>query len=398
MNYKINWDSGGVFAVPECAVDNGLRLAAGKAAKVLLYILRFGNDENICSFLGISEEDAEDAFSYWEQVGVLRLDGGNAAGGGSAARGNNAVNRDNAVNSDNAAHSDNTAHSVEKKAPAREKTDTKPDVKEIKAAEPEVGSDTPKKESSAPAKVQKKFSLPPPVKASRPAEILARLNESSEIRNLFSLIQSSLGRPITFDDQNTLIWMYDHLGMGMEVILMLVNYCVSINKTNMHYIEKVALSWAEDGIDSAKKAEEKILRLQKKNTLAAKCKTSMQLERRLTDKELDYIDEWASRGANIEIVMNAYARTVNNTGQLSFPYMNKILIDWLDHGITSAAQADDYSQKHCPVSAADMPKPPRRKAAAPKSRETSFDLELIMEHAKNTPLKVRGSEVGASLK
>ena len=38
MDYKVNWDSGGVFAVPDAAAE-ALRLASGKALKVLIYML-----------------------------------------------------------------------------------------------------------------------------------------------------------------------------------------------------------------------------------------------------------------------------------------------------------------------------------------------------------------------
>ena len=79
MNYKINWTiAEGAFAVPDCVVDNYIKLASGKAVKVLMYILRHktiseGNSEEIASALDkkMSVEDIEDALSYWEQVGVI---------------------------------------------------------------------------------------------------------------------------------------------------------------------------------------------------------------------------------------------------------------------------------------------------------------------------------------
>ena len=40
MDYKVNWDSGGVFAVPDAAAE-ALRLASGKALKVLIYMLKY---------------------------------------------------------------------------------------------------------------------------------------------------------------------------------------------------------------------------------------------------------------------------------------------------------------------------------------------------------------------
>lgn len=321
MNYKINWD-GGVFAVPDCAADC-LKLASGKAVKVLLYILKFRSEQGICEFLGISEEDLEDSLSYWKSVGVL--------------------------------YSDGEAPPVKEAAPVTEK---------------------------APA------ALPKAVKAVSAEEIAARVNESAEIKSLLESIESSMARPLTFDDQRTLIWIYDHLGLPPEVILMLVNYCVGIGRANMHYIERMAASWADEGIDSSAAADAKILVLQRNNTLSAKCASRMKLNRKLTSRENEYVSKWSAAEADIELIMNAYERTVDATGKVSFPYMNKIISEWVANGVKTSAEADEYSARTAP------PKntAPRKQPARNKSVETaapSFDLDLIMEHAKNTPLSER---------
>ena len=65
MGFRINWDCGNVFAVPDSAVDKGLKLASGKAVKVLMYIMRFKSDEGIYDYIGISSEDEEEELSYW---------------------------------------------------------------------------------------------------------------------------------------------------------------------------------------------------------------------------------------------------------------------------------------------------------------------------------------------
>ena len=40
MNYKVNWSAAdGAFAVPDNVADNYIKLASGKAVKVLIYIL-----------------------------------------------------------------------------------------------------------------------------------------------------------------------------------------------------------------------------------------------------------------------------------------------------------------------------------------------------------------------
>lgn len=318
MKYRINWD-GGVFAVPDCAADS-LKLASGKAVKVLLYIMRFKSEEGICEALGITDEDLEDALSYWKSVGVLYSDG----------------------------------------------------------EQPAV--------TVKPAAAKAPTALPKAAKAVSAEEIAARISESAEIKTLLESIEGSVARPLTFDDQRTVIWIYDHLGLPPEVILMLVNYCVGIGRANMHYIEKTAVSWADEGIDSSAAADAKILVLQRNNTLSAKCANRMNLNRKLTSRENEYVAKWAAAEADIELIMNAYERTVDATGKVSFPYMNKILSEWTANGVKTSAEADEYSARTAPA-----PKNTRKASGQNSSAsegEPSFDLDLIMEHAKNTPLIV----------
>lgn len=73
--YKVNWDSGGIFVVPD-AVEEHLKLANGKAVKVLLEIMKnkeASDIKRICQNTGVPEEDVEDALLFWSQVGVLRV-------------------------------------------------------------------------------------------------------------------------------------------------------------------------------------------------------------------------------------------------------------------------------------------------------------------------------------
>ena len=67
MDYIVNTGSwGSLFAVPDCVVDDYIKLASGQAVKVLLYVLRNGNrkiDKNeIASALNMNDEAIDDAF------------------------------------------------------------------------------------------------------------------------------------------------------------------------------------------------------------------------------------------------------------------------------------------------------------------------------------------------
>lgn len=311
MKYKINWDDG-VFAVPDKAADC-LKLASGKAVKVLLYLLRFKTEEGITENLGITEEDFEDSISYWISTDILSKDG-------------------NFIETP--------------KAAASEKTEEKRTEKKPRDIYPE--------------------------------EIAEKIEESEKLKELFSAVEAILGRSIRHSEQCAVLNMTESIGLPPEVIVMIFGYCASIDKLSVSYAEKVAVSWADEGINTAALADSKILSLQKARTLASKCASRMfYSSRALTKKENEYISKWAAAGADIELIMNAYDRTVDITGKAAFPYMDKIISEWTAAGISSSEEADKYSESR---------KPDRKASVKKQSGKPSFDLDLIMEHAKNTPL------------
>ena len=57
--------------------------------------------------------------------------------------------------------------------------------------------------------------------------------------------------------QNYLSWQKS-FGFSPEMILLLIQYCVSKKKTDWRYIEKVAISWKNQEIDSVEKVQEYI--------------------------------------------------------------------------------------------------------------------------------------------
>ena len=52
--------------------------------------------------------------------------------------------------------------------------------------------------------------------------------------------------------------LHDTDGLPVGVIIMLMQYAVSVGKGNIKYIEKMAISWANEEIDTVEKAENKI--------------------------------------------------------------------------------------------------------------------------------------------
>ncbi len=328
MNYKVNWDDG-IFAVPDSAADC-LKLASGKSVKVLLYFLKYRSLPENPDIIGVTQEDIEDAMSYWEQVGVIyRADG-----------------------------------EMKKSAAA-----TAAPVK-IVAASPE--SKTSEKVRAA---------VPRPQKSLLPSEIADRIAASEEIAFLFSSAEASLRRVLTFDDQRTILWFYDHLGMSADIIIMLIAYCCSIERYNMAYIEKIAADWHEKNITTHEQAENEILLMQKKFSFEGKVQSRLKLQSKLTASQKKYIGDWAMWDIDIDMVELAYDKTVDATGKPAFGYMNKILQKWHDNGVSSAQEAREFDERTRPVRGGT-----EKPQAAPvqSGSSPSFDLSLILEHAKNS--------------
>ncbi len=76
--YSVNFTAfDGVFAVPNCLVDQHIKLAGAVQLKVLLWVLRQGGQpftpEDIAAGLNLSTGDVCDAMQYWVSAGLIFL-------------------------------------------------------------------------------------------------------------------------------------------------------------------------------------------------------------------------------------------------------------------------------------------------------------------------------------
>lgn len=289
MEFKANcgvW--GTMFGVPCVVADNFLKLATGEQIKVLLYLLRASgrsvSTEEIALNTGVTAQQAEEAVLFWQQVNVLSSD--------------NTINVPKSIMSESVPQQTNTV-SVE---------------------------ETLLVNSSA---------LPRRRENLRPTEITDIMKGSPAVAELFKAAESILGH-INNTMQNSLIWMTNYLGLKAEVILVLLVYCVNIEKTNVAYIEKIAMSWSEKDINNLESAQEEIERLTSSNDYVGSIMKMFEMKRRPTTKQLDIIEKWRSAGYAKDMIHYAYEKTVENTGKLSFEYTDKVLASWKDSGFRNA--------------------------------------------------------------
>lgn len=167
------------------------------------------------------------------------------------------------------------------------------------------------------------------------AEIDAAAERNSVLSGMFYQAESILGHMLSGNEMELLYSFYDWLGLPCEVIVMLLSYAAKLGKTGKRYLETVAIDWADKGIDTFDKAEEYISRLEEIHSNEHKIRSVLGIyDRSLTQTEKKYIKAWTEElNVSPELVSLAYDKTVENTGKLSWAYMNKILTSWHDSGI-----------------------------------------------------------------
>ena len=313
MSYLLNlgaWNS--VFAVPTELVDRHLKLAGSVQLKALLWLLRHGGEnigeDALSDALGVSKADVADAMLYWQECGLLvRDEDGRFTPPAPTAR----------------------TSSVETPAPT-----------------PVSSQPLTVQTAQVPSPQETAAHKPAPLLPTRPqkpdnAFVAQRIAESPEIAMLMQESQVILGRLINNGDSSTLLMMHVYLGLPTDVILMLLQYTVSIGKSNMRYIEKAAMNWADEEINTHEKAEEKIRRLSESSRAWGVVEQALGISRRSpTKQETELASRWINEWRfSPDMIREAYERCVNQTGKLSLRYMNKILERWQREGILSLDQA-----------------------------------------------------------
>ena len=184
-------------------------------------------------------------------------------------------------------------------------------------------------------------------------DVLDAMDADGSFRSLYSEVQRLLGRALNVEELKILLGFVRYLGMGPDVISVLVCYCRdrarqkgSTRNPSLRTIEKEAYYWAERGIDTVEEAAAFIQSQNVKNSRMGRLKEQLQIRgRSLTAAEERYASGWLEMGFADDVIALAYEKTCVNTGGLSWPYMNKILSSWHAAGYKTAADVQNQDRK-----------------------------------------------------
>ncbi len=312
MSYKLElgeWNK--IFAVPTSVVEKYIKIASEDFVKVLLVLLASaGNDlsENeIAEMSGVSQSNVSDAINFWAEHSVISKDKEMLSPAGMP---------------------ESTAHA------AKEIAVKNPLVQEVIKSQ--------KKETDFIVGKNTKIRTSDPVRLSG-FELSKRIESTDELKWLVSETERLFGRFLNQSEISALVSMFDYAGLAADIIVMLIEYCISIDKANIRFIEKTAYNWADLGIDTHRAVEDHINSLITEKNNEYLIKSTLEIHgRNLTTKQKEFVSVWLEKWQfSIEMIKLAYEMCIDNTSKLSFPYINKILSNWHEKNIKTPDAAEE---------------------------------------------------------
>ena len=150
--------------------------------------------------------------------------------------------------------------------------------------------------------------------------------QSKDIKNLFKHAEQAMGKLLTYNDLNVIFGFYDWLRLPIDVIEYLFTYCADNAHRELRYIEKIALDWAEHGIDSAGKAETYVQGFNHDYKLIIQALGGSGSP---SASQKRYIDKWLNTyRMPTEVILEACDIASIQIGRAKIAYVDKILEDW----------------------------------------------------------------------
>ena len=169
--------------------------------------------------------------------------------------------------------------------------------------------------------------------------------EDPEVQRLFYAAHSLLGKPLNDIERRMFLAFYDDLGLCVDVISVMLEYCVEKGKTHNNYFRTVAYDWSERGIETVEDAEEYIRLFD--NEYREILRYYGLRNREPIEKEIRYMEKWLKEdGFTMDVIKLACERTIMNIAQPSFAYTNGIFKKWKKDGVHTAEQVEALEQTY----------------------------------------------------
>lgn len=353
-----------IFALPVCIADECIKFASRDQFKVILWLFRHASDcpdatvEALAKALCMDKGEVTDALEYWIEKGII-------IPGEDAGTKNNVL-----PGTVSAARSEMLSEKI------------------IPMQKPPYEQSHPGNREALPVRMAEIIPVNPPTHE----EVSKRCSESKYIREIFQTTEQRLGSSLSFGMQSTLVMMHDDYGLPVEVIALAVEHLASKHKANSSNLSKLGKIWCDREIDTIDKAMDYI---EAENSVTAYWKSFCEMtgtkNPKPSKKQREYLEEWINKlGFNMEMIVLAYEEMAERTNKFSFQYMNSILVNWSNEGISTPAQAEKAKEERSKMfNKKNTVQAPEKTTA---SSDASYDLDAYTKKAFSNPMNLLRKE------
>lgn len=181
-----------------------------------------------------------------------------------------------------------------------------------------------------------------PEKPSYSADQLRTYKDKEEISEMLCIVEQYLGKTLSVADLKSILYIHLELGYSMDMLDALLEYCLERGKKEMRYIEKTAIGWYEQGIDTIKQTQTSVSKYDQTiySVMKALGKNGIP-----TAREVDYINKWTcSFGFTMDIIFECCERTVLAVDTHRFEYADRILSNWKEQNIHSLREVKELDK------------------------------------------------------
>ena len=163
--------------------------------------------------------------------------------------------------------------------------------------------------------------------------------ENGELSGMIDECQNILGKLFNPTEINKIMALTEYFRLDCEYVLLLCYYCKKIGKASVPYLDKMARSLYNEGIDNVDALGDRLGELEAAADLGSYYRTLLGAGKRsFTDRESKFLSQWGKWNIKPEVLKMAYEVSVDATGAPSMPYINKVLSNWKEAGYTTADQ------------------------------------------------------------
>lgn len=184
-------------------------------------------------------------------------------------------------------------------------------------------------------------SEPPPRGESvyHPAELVAAREGDPGFNGLCNFMEAALGRVLRKGEMEILLGVYETLNLTPDVMVLLISFCREEGMLSARNLEKWAYRWHDQGLTTYASAEAFLEEWRLRNDRYGRILRLFGHERRPSDAERTYMDEWLRRGITLELIRAGYDEMTASIGRFNWAYLNKILLNWAAEGVKTPQQA-----------------------------------------------------------